>query len=309
MVLVLDTYERLATLDDWVRSELIPGLPATALTVIAGRAAPGARFRVARTPRWLEELGYDRPAEERVEVDLSYATCVYRLPPDLLDGDWGTLQAPTPQLPRGGALARLEKDRWMLTLMSMTGDRAPAEPDGLREFARSLRFPDIHKAVRDAEPVHGPVTYRFPANVRHRYERLNRLPDGLLVVGDGVCSLNPVYGQGMTIAALEALALRAHIERYGVPRPRRFQRDIARLVDVPWEMAMGADLTFPGVRGRRTRKQRVLAAYISRLHAVASHDASLATTFLRVSHLVDPPRYAPAARRRRPGSGSGEAIR
>lgn len=212
-------------------------------------------------------------------------------------------------LPRGGALARLEKDRWMLTLMRMTGDRARAEPDGLREFARSLRFPDIHKAVRDAEPVHGPVTYRFPANVRHRYERLNRLPDGLLVVGDGVCSLNPVYGQGMTIAALEALALRAHIERYGVPRPRRFQRDIARLVDVPWEMAMGADLTFPGVRGRRTRKQRVLAAYISRLHAVASHDASLATTFLRVSHLVDPPRNAPAARRRRPGSGTGEAIR
>lgn len=243
----------------------------------------------SRTPRWLEELGYDRPAEERVDVDVGYATTIYRLPPDALDGDWGTLQAPTPDLPRGGALSRLENDRWMLTLMGMAGDHPPTDPAGYLAFARSLRFPDIHDVIRDAEPVHGPAAYRFPDDVRRRYERLARLPEGLLVVGDGVCSFNPIYGQGMTVAALEALALRAHLERHGVPRPRRFQREIARVVDVPWDMATGSDLSFPGASGRHTRKLRVLAGYIGRLHAAAAHDASLAATFMRVSGLVDPP--------------------
>lgn len=257
--------------------------------VIDAALVVDATGRGSRTPRWLEDLGYARPAEERVDVDVGYATSIYRLAPDALDGDWGTLQAPTPDLPRGGTLARLENDRWMLTLMGMTGDHPPTDPEGFAAFTRSLRFPDITDAVHDAEPVQGPVAYRFPANVRRRYERLDSFPEGLLVVGDGVCSFNPIYGQGMTVAALEALALRTHLEHYGTPGPRRFQREIAQVVDVPWEMAIGGDLSFPGTRGNRTRKLRVLASYMARLHGAAAHDASLAAAFLRVSGLVDPP--------------------
>lgn len=261
----------------------------SAVDVIDADLVVDATGRGSRMPRWLEELGYDRPVEEHVDVDVGYATCTYRLPHDALDGDWGTLQAPTPDLPRGGALARLENDRWMLSLIGMVGDHPPTDPDGFVSYARSLRFPDIHEAIRDARPVSGPVPYRFPGNVRRRYERLTRLPDGLLVLGDGVCSFNPVYGQGMTVAALEALVMRAHLERDGVPRPRPFQRDIAGVIDVPWEMATGADLTFQGARGRRTRRLRVLAAYIRRLHAAAADDAAVAAAFVRVGGLVDPP--------------------
>ncbi|HET7519040.1 MAG TPA: FAD-binding monooxygenase [Actinomycetes bacterium] len=248
-----------------------------------------ATGRGARTPRWLEALGYPRPRQEQVRIGLGYASRTYRLPADALDGDLAVLQAATPGYPRTGGLQRLEGDRWMLTLGGILGDHPPTDPDGFLEFARSLRFPDIYETVRDAEPLDDPVSFRFPASVRHRYERLGCFPDGLLVVGDAVASFNPVYGQGMSVAALEALTLRRHLERGTRPQPRRFFADLARVVDVPWEIAAGGDLVFPDVQGRRTPRGRLLNAYITRLHAAAARDASLADAFVRVAGLVAPP--------------------
>jgi hypothetical protein len=178
----------------------------------------------------------------------------------------------------------------MLTLAGILGDHPPTDADGFLAFARSLQFPDIYGAVRGGEPLDDPVGFRFPASVRHRYERLDRFPDGLLVTGDAVASFNPLYGQGMTVAALEALTLRRHLERGVEPRPRRWFRDLARVVDVPWDMSAGGDLAFPGVQGHRTAKTRLANAYLVRLHAAAAGDARLATAFIRVAGLVAPPR-------------------
>lgn len=248
-----------------------------------------ASGRGSRTPAWLDALGYPRPEREQLRIGLGYATRTYRLPPNALGGDVAILDAATPQNPRTGALLLLERDRWMLTLAGILGDHPPTDPDGFLDFARSLRFPDIYQAVHDAEPLDDPVVFRFPASVRHRYERLDRFPAGLLVVGDAVCSFNPIYGQGMSVAALEALTLRRHLQRSTQPQPHRWFRDLAGVVDVPWEMAAGGDLVFPGVQGRRTTKVRLLNAYLARLHAAAARDASLAHAFLRVVGLVAPP--------------------
>jgi flavin-dependent dehydrogenase len=125
--------------------------------------------------------------------------------------------------------------------------------------------------------------------MRHRYERLSRFPDGLLVVGDAVCSFNPIYGQGMSVAALEALALRRHLERTAEPAPHRFFRDLARVVDAPWDMAVGGDPVFPDVQGRRTVKNRMINTYLARLHAAAEHDAELSSAFIRVIGMVAEP--------------------
>jgi 2-polyprenyl-6-methoxyphenol hydroxylase-like FAD-dependent oxidoreductase len=257
--------------------------------LLAADLVVDATGRGSRTPAWLEALGYPRPPKEQVRIGLGYATRIYRQRPGALGGDLAVLQAATPQHPRTGALQVLEGDRWLLTLAGILGDHPPTDPDGFLAFARSLQFQDLYETVRDAEPLDDPVSFRFPASVRHRYERLDRFPDGLLMVGDAVCSFNPVYGQGMTVAALEALTLRRHLQRGIQPQPRRFLRDIARVVDVPWDMAAGGDLVFPGVPGRRTLKVRPVSAYLTRLHAAAAHDAHLATTFVRVAGLVAPP--------------------
>jgi 2-polyprenyl-6-methoxyphenol hydroxylase-like FAD-dependent oxidoreductase len=257
--------------------------------LLAADLVVDATGRGARTPMWLEALGYPRPQEEQVRIGLGYASRTYRLPPDALGGDLAVLQAGTPGHPRTGALQLLEGDRWMVTLAGILGDHPPTDPDGFLAFARSLRFPDIYETVRHAEPLDEPVAFRFPASVRRRYERLRRFPDRLLVLGDAVASFNPIYGQGMTVAALEALTLRRHLGRGTPPEPRRFFADLARVVDVPWEIAAGGDLVFPEVQGRRTAKGRLLNAYIARLHAAAAGDAGLAGAFVRVAGLVAPP--------------------
>ena len=257
--------------------------------VLGAELVVDATGRGSRTPVWLDTLGYERPKREQVKIELGYASRTYRMRPDALGGDLAVVQAATPKHPRAGALQVLEDDRGLLTLAGILGDHPPTDPAGFLDFARSLQFPDIYEAIRDAEPLGDPVSFRFPASVRHRYEWLNRFPDGLLVVGDAVCSFNPIYGQGMSVAALEALTLRRHLQRGMEPRPHRFFRDIARAIDVPWDIAVGGDLIFPGVQGRRSPKVRLVSAYLARLHAAAAHDASLASAFVRVAGLVARP--------------------
>ena len=257
--------------------------------VLSADLAVDAMGRGSRTPVWLDALGYARPATQEVRIGLGYATRTYRLRRDVLGGDLALLNAATPEHPRAGAMQAIEGGRWMVTLAGILGDHPPTDPDGFLDFARSLQFPDAYETVRDAEPLDDPVPFRFPASVRHRYERLNRFPDGLLVMGDAVCSFNPIYGQGMSVAALEALALRRHLERNAEPAPHRFFRDLARVVDVPWDMAVGGDLVFPDVPGRRTARNRMMNAYLTRLHAAAEQDAELSSAFVRVIGMVAEP--------------------
>jgi 2-polyprenyl-6-methoxyphenol hydroxylase-like FAD-dependent oxidoreductase len=130
---------------------------------------------------------------------------------------------------------------------------------------------------------------RFPVSLRRRYERLRAFPDGLLVTADALCSFNPIYGQGMTVAALEALRLRRLLAGGRRDLARRFFRHAARVIDGPWSIAVGTDLRFPEVPGPRTPLVRFVNAYVHRLHAAASGDARLGAAFLRVLNLVDPP--------------------
>lgn len=248
-----------------------------------------ATGRGSRTPARLEALGYPRPRVEQVRIGLGYTTRTYRLTPGAIGGDRAVLIGPTPDHPRGGALQALEDDRHLLTLLGVLGDHPPTDPEGFDAFARSLQFPDIADAIRDGDPLDSPVAFRYPASVRHRYERLSRFPDGLLVTGDALCSFNPVYGQGMSVAALEALALRRHLERGKKPRPTRVLRDLARVIDVPWSIAAGGDLAFPEVEGHRSTQTRLVNRYIGHILGAAERNAEIGRAFVRVSGLVDPP--------------------
>jgi 2-polyprenyl-6-methoxyphenol hydroxylase-like FAD-dependent oxidoreductase len=256
---------------------------------VAGSLVVDATGRGSRTPAWLAELGYSRPAEERVEIGLGYATRLYRLQPGALGGDQAILTAGTLANSRAGALAVTEGGRHILTVAGICGDFPPTDPAGFDEFVAGLPMPDIAKAIAGADPLDDPVPFRFPASVRRRYERLAAFPAGLLVIGDAVCSFNPIYGQGMTVAAAEAMTLRALLARDALPDARRYFRAIAAAIDVPWDIAVSADLAFPQVPGKRSAKVRLVNAYLPRLHAAAAHDEALAASMIRVIGLKDRP--------------------
>jgi 2-polyprenyl-6-methoxyphenol hydroxylase-like FAD-dependent oxidoreductase len=263
--------------------------PDTVRQVIEADLVVDATGRGSRTSVWLEQLGYPQPREERVFMDLTYTTCDFRapLPFDPIGDAIAIIPVATSSQPRGAIFARLP-DRYAVSLTGVLGDRPPTDHVGFLEYVRSLPVPDIYKALRDAEPLGEPRSFRFPASIRRRYERLRRFPAGLLVMGDAACVFNPVYAQGMTVAAMEAKVLGEHVGN-GDPRPSSFFRDLARVVDAPWNMSACADLGFPGVHGRRSAKTRIINRYVMRLQAAAAADGSLSTAFLRAAGLVDPP--------------------
>ena len=247
-----------------------------------------ATGRGSRAPFWLADLGFARPEEEQLRVDLAYTTRRYRLPAETLDGDLGLLQAPTPAHPRGAALARLEHGVWMLTLIGLRGDVPPADPDGFDRFAASVGSEELQAVIGTAEPLDAPATFRFPASRRRHYER-TRLPENLWVVGDSLASFNPVYGQGMTVAALEAVALARQLSRERVPPSHVVMGELAKIVDVPWQLAGAVDHAFVSPDKPQARRDRFMAAYVDHVQAAAAHDPVVGRGFLRVSGLIDPP--------------------
>lgn len=248
-----------------------------------------ATGRGSRTPAWLAELGYERPAEDRVKINVSYTSRTYRLADEsILDGDLSINPVAVPSAPRGAFFSRIEDGKCAVSLYGVLGDSAPTDPAGFLEFARSLRVPDVYDVLQHAEPLSDAVVFRYPASVRRRYERLNRFPSGFLVLGDAACSFNPLYGQGMTVAAIEAITLRDHLAA-GAPDAAVFHRAIAKVIDVCWDMSVSGDLGYPEVEGKRTLKVRIGNAYLAKLHAAATNDPELTRRFMRVAGLVDPP--------------------
>jgi 2-polyprenyl-6-methoxyphenol hydroxylase-like FAD-dependent oxidoreductase len=248
-----------------------------------------ATGRGSRTPAWLDAMGYARPEEERVKVGLAYTTRHYRTRPEWFDGVQSINPVASPAFPRGAFFGQVGPDLCILSLTGVLGDHPPTDPEGFLAFVRSLPVPDVYDAVRDAEALDDAVTFRFPASVRRRYERLRRFPGGLVVLGDALCSFNPVYGQGMSVATIQALTLREHLRRSAVPEPGPLMTALARVIDVPWDISAGGDLDFPGVEGRRTMKVRVGNAYMARLQYAATKDPAVTAAFMRVAGLMDPP--------------------
>ncbi|MEU2073842.1 FAD-dependent oxidoreductase [Streptomyces sp. NPDC013489] len=248
-----------------------------------------ATGRGSRTPVWLEEFGYERPDEERIRIDLSYTTRRFRLRDEtVLDGDLSINPVSSPSHRRGAFLSRIEDGLVVVSLTGVVGDSAPADLEGFLEWTRTLPVSDIHGVIHDAEPVDDGTVFRYPASQRRRYERLSRFPGNFVVLGDAACSFNPVYGQGMTVSALEALVLREHLGR-GPVDPKAFLADIAGTIELPWQLSASADLGYPEVEGERTPEWEAAGGYMAALHAAATVDGEVTATFMRVMGLVATP--------------------
>lgn len=250
--------------------------------------------RGSRMPSWLAAWGFEAPEQQRVKVGIGYATACLRREAQHAPGIAALIFAATPELPRPGVLLAQEPldggpPRWIVTLAGYAGDHPEPTIEGMRQRARSMGDAALVRILDEGELL-GPIaTFTFQHSQRRRFERLKRFPEGLLVMGDAHASFNPVYGQGMSVAACEALALRAALACGREGAHRRFFAAAARIVDTPWQTAVGGDLALAGVPGERSRAVRFVNGYLAHVFRAAPTDRKVALAFIKVAHLIAAP--------------------
>ena len=241
-----------------------------AAEVIEADLVVDATGRGSATPRWMEALGYARPEESAVVINMGYSTRVFRRRAGDLEGaKLVMVSARLPEIKRSGYVFPVEADRWMATLGGWGGDYPPTDEKGFLEHARSLPAPDTYDLVRRLEPMSDIVQHRLPSNLRRHYEKLERWPERYLVLGDAVSSFNPVYAQGMTSAAMQAAVLDDVLQQ----RPeagldgvwRTYFRRVGKVVDMPWLLAVGEDFRTPTTTGPKPTGTDLINPYVARV--------------------------------------------
>ena len=256
-----------------------------------------ASGRGSSLPDWLEALDRRRPRESTVDAFLGYASRTYAVPDDFR-ADWkGTyIQASPPRECRGGIMMPIEGNRWIVTMLGGGRDYPSTDDAGFLEFARSLRSSALYDVIAEAEPTSPVWGFRHTSNHRRHYERLPDMPGRLLVIGDSLCSFNPLYGQGMTVAALQAETLTAFLRRHLRGRADLpalvgpAQRAVAKCTAGAWLVATGSDLRYPITAGAEaTFATRLLQRHVDRVFEAATGDPGVNAAFLRVLNMVDGP--------------------
>jgi 2-polyprenyl-6-methoxyphenol hydroxylase-like FAD-dependent oxidoreductase len=258
-----------------------------------------ASGRHSRAPQWLKSLGYPVPRETIVNAFLGYASRLYR-PPAGFKADWlgMYLQVMPPDQKRAGVIFPVEGGRWMVTLGGGGKDYPPIDEVGFLDFSRSLRSPILYEAIRSAEPLTPLVSHRATENRVRHYEQLERWPGRFVVLGDAACAFNPVYGQGMTTAALGARALgqclaSAHAStagRFGNGLARRFQKTLARINRAPWLLATGEDYRYRETEGEPPGwSMRLKHRFLDEVIRLSTKDTAVRLRFLQVFHMLKPP--------------------
>lgn len=261
---------------------------ATAATVLGADLVIDATGRGSRAPVFLEELGYHRPHEDELVINLSYTSQWIQVAPGAMS------QHMVATFPRPGdlttvALLSHENDTRLMTVGTMAGQEAAKDYADMLAIARRRVPGDVYAAVAAAEPIGKTAHYRTPSSRWRRYDRMARFPEGLLVTGDAVCSFNPIYGQGMSVAALDAVALRHCLRRGDHDLPRRFHQASAKPIGVAWRNAVGADLSLPEIAGRRPLGMRINNRFADWVLTAIETDPVVTGQFFRVLGMIDAP--------------------
>jgi 2-polyprenyl-6-methoxyphenol hydroxylase-like FAD-dependent oxidoreductase len=261
---------------------------------IAADLVVDASGRGTLTLALLQSIGRPLPEETTIGIDLGYATCVFAIPDDA-STDWKGVMTfgQALQNSRGGLMLPLEGNRWMATIGGRHGDVPTGDAEGFLIYARALRTPTIYNAISHAKRLDGVARYGFPQSVRRHFERLDVFPRGLLPVGDAICRFNPVYGQGMSVAALEACLLTRLLEDLGqdsnpiAALAPTFFAEVQTLIETPWSVAI-LDFVFPDTRGQRPADFETTLKFGIALTRLAAEDPAVHKLTVEVQHLLRP---------------------
>jgi 2-polyprenyl-6-methoxyphenol hydroxylase-like FAD-dependent oxidoreductase len=261
-------------------------------TTLAADLVVDASGRQGRSVRWMADLGYDPPLTTEVDIDVAYASRIFRRHPSHTS-DWTfAIVLSGPPTGRWGVAFPIEGDRWIVTLTGMHGDRPPTDEAGFLAFARSLPSQEVADFIESATPAGPAVTHRLHSNQRRHVEKLRNVPGGLVMLGDAVCSFNPTYGQGMTTATLQAEALGRALDR--VPTlDARFVRAaykrIAKAIAPAWQMTTGADFALPATVGPKPPGTDLLNRYMAHVFRASQVDEEVCLRVIEVTTLLLPP--------------------
>jgi len=254
--------------------------------------------KVSKTPQWLKSLGYEPPQETVINAFVGYATRIYKCSGKLSDTAPVFISPGPPFRTRGGAIFPIEGNRWLVTLGGGDRDYPPTDEAGFLEFARTLPTSTIYHAIKDAEAITPIYSYRGTENRWRHYEILSRYPENLAVIGHAVCAFNPVYGQGMTVAALDAQMLDECLQKQRERYPegdlkgfgRQFQEKLAKLHTIPWTFAISQDSRYRGSTGAKLNlATRLTIDYMDLVLKVLVSDAKVCQAFLEVLHMIESP--------------------
>ena len=251
----------------------------------SGRAGPSLAL--------LERIGRKPPAQDEIGIDIAYSTAIFEIPDD--PPEWAALNhlPAAPEIGRGGLVVPIEGGRWTVSIGGVHGDAPPGDVEGMRSFARTFRTPTLYDAIATAKSIGEVARFNFPGSVRRHFERMERFPRGLVPIADSLCRFNPVFGQGMSVAAQEAVGLGRLLEALrGNPDPlaglaESFLSEIQPLLESPWAVAVG-DFVYPQTRGERPPDLARRFQYGVGLTRLMFEDPAVHKLGVEVMHLLKP---------------------
>ncbi|MEA2782248.1 MAG: hypothetical protein QOK29_3792 [Rhodospirillaceae bacterium] len=240
-------------------------------------------------------IGRPAPEETVIGIDVGYATAVLVIPDGTLPNCKAVVSfAKPPESSRMGIIVPMEGGRSIVTLGGRGEDWPPGDWHGFLGYAQQLTTPTIYHAIRRTQPLGEIARFGTPGSVWRHFDRLESFPRGLLPIGDAICRFNPVYGQGMSVAAQEACLLcrllRTRVAR-GEPLAelgKTFLAEVQPLIDGPWRMSAIPDFVFPQTRGERPADLESALAFSAALNRLAARDPAVHKLLLEVHHLLKP---------------------
>jgi len=243
----------------------------------------------------LQSIGWPLPEETSIGVDIGYATALFEIPEDA-PPDWiGARTLPDyPRNKRAASILPVEGNRWILTLGGRYDEKPPADWDGFLMYAQNLRTPTVYNAIRHAKRPSEIARFGFKASCWRHFERLEKFPRALLPFGDAICRFNPIYGQGMSVAALEADVLNRLLTAQSAESDglaglaAAFFPEAERLIDTPWWTAAIPDFSDPRTEGQRPSDLEDTFKFFAALLKLAAQDAAAHKLFIEVQNLLKP---------------------
>ncbi|MER5768167.1 FAD-dependent monooxygenase [Streptomyces sp. NPDC001985] len=297
----VDAHAQVSTRFGWEAVRPIVDSPGRVSGVTVARADGGqtedlaadlvvdATGRAGRARAWLAEMGYKAPPEDRIGVNLGYASRLVECAPDVLGHDRAIVVGPELNRPRGFYFTVQEAGRWTMTVFGYGDHRPSTQPERFMAQAEALAPDDVWRAIQSAKVSPEVHSFQVPRTFRRRYDRLSRFPEGFLVTGDALAVLNPLYGTGIMSAAAYALILDKRLRKGLDGIHRGFFRDAARVVVGPWWFSGLSDSALPGVGGLSVPGAGLASWYLRRVVALAEQDAAVAAGFVRIAGALDSP--------------------